>query len=107
MNYRGIEVELKTTRLYCATNYDDLHMVVNHVRQKYPEHKILAVGVSLGGLLLAGYLAKQGEDCLISNTMIVSSPMNMFTMSEELEKGTNFFIFDRFMAKKIEKYFYK
>ena len=48
MNYRGIEVDLVTPRTYCATNYEDLHMVVKHIRSKYRDHKIFAVGVSLG-----------------------------------------------------------
>lgn len=84
MNYRGIEVELKTPRTYCATNYEDLHLVVTHIAEKYKGHKILAVGISLGGIKLGGYLAKQYDDCLVSNALIVSAPMNVFYSCEEV-----------------------
>ena len=107
MNYRGIEVELATSRTYCATNFDDVDMVVKHVHKKYPEHKIMTVGVSLGGLKLGGYLAKQYDDCLISNALIVSSPMNLFSCSRELEKRHNYFIFNRFITKQLGNYFEK
>ena len=50
MNYRGIEVDLTTPRTYCATNLEDLHLVVEHIHKKFPERKIFAVGVSLGGI---------------------------------------------------------
>lgn len=107
MNYRGIEVELATPRTYCATNYDDLHMVLNHIRNKYKEHKIFAVGVSLGGIKLGGYLAKQYDDCLISNSMIVSAPMNIFYSCEELEKTHHFFTFNRHLSRSLGRYFTK
>ncbi len=72
MNYRGISIDLATPRTYCATNYDDLDMVVQHIHNKYSDRKIIAVGISLGGIKLGGYIAKQFDDCLISNAMIVS-----------------------------------
>lgn len=107
MNYRGIEVELASPRTYCATNYDDLDMVVRHICDKYPGYKIFAVGVSLGGIKLGGYLAKQYNDCEISNAMIVSAPMNVFYSAAELEKTHNLFTFNRFLTKQIGKYFMK
>ncbi len=73
MNYRGISIELKTPRTYCATNYEDLHMVVKHIHNKYNGYRIVAVGISLGGIKLGGYLSKHFDDCLISHSMIVSS----------------------------------
>ena len=68
------------------TNYDDLDMVVQHIHNKYSDRKIIAVGISLGGIKLGGYIAKQFDDCLISNAMIVSAPMNGMLTINELEK---------------------
>lgn len=107
MNYRGIEVELKTPRTYCATDTSDLHMVVNHVHERFKDHKIFAVGVSLGGIKLGGYLAKQYEDSLISFAMIVSAPMNTIYSCEELEKTHNFFMFNRHLSRSLSRYFSK
>ena len=96
MNYRGIEVELKTSRTYCATKYDDLDMVVNHIHKKFKDHKIFAVGTSLGGIKLGGYLAKQYDDCLISHAMIISSPFNIAVSCANMEKPHYMYTFNRF-----------
>jgi abhydrolase domain-containing protein 1/3 len=107
MNYRGIECELTTPRTYCATHYEDLHMVVNHIHDRYGEHAIFAIGISLGGIKLGGYLSKQYDDCLISNAMIVSAPFNVFYSTEELEKTHHFFMFNRHLTRNLSKYFSK
>lgn len=107
MNYRGIEVELTTPRTYCATNLEDLHLVVTHINTKLKFHKIFAVGISLGGIKLGGYLSKHYDDCLISNAMIVSAPMNVFYSYEELERTHHFFTFNRFLARNLSRYFSK
>lgn len=113
MNYRGIEVELTTARTYCATNYDDLHLVIEHIHARYPEHRILAVGISLGGLKLGGYLASKQYraeglvGCLVRNAMIISAPMNVFYSCEELEKTHHFFTFNRHLARSLGKCFVK
>lgn len=52
-NNRGLGgISLKTPRLYCAANCEDLSEVVNHVNKKYPDVKKGAAGVSMGGLIL-------------------------------------------------------
>ncbi len=48
MNYRGIELGLKTTRIHCATDHEDLAFVVNHIKKSHPDHCIFAVGTSIG-----------------------------------------------------------
>lgn len=105
MNYRGIEVELMTPRTYCATNYEDLHLVVNHVHNRYKDHKIMAVGVSLGGIKLGGYLAKHSNDVHISYAMIVSAPFNIFYSAEEMELSRNFYTFNKHCARRLGAYF--
>jgi abhydrolase domain-containing protein 1/3 len=45
-------IELKTPRLYCAANCEDLSEVVNHVHKKYPHCLKGATGISMGGLIL-------------------------------------------------------
>lgn len=52
-NNRGLGgVKLKTPRLYCAANYEDLSEVVNYVHKKFPNVKKGATGISMGGLIL-------------------------------------------------------
>lgn len=107
MNYRGIEVELKTPRTYCAANYEDLHLVITHIRERFKDYKIFAVGISLGGIKLGGYLAKHYDDCPISYSMIVSAPMNVFYSCKELERTHNFFVFNRVLTRNLSRYFTK
>lgn len=53
-NNRGLGgIELKTPRLYCASNCEDLSEVVHHVRKNLAAHcKLGAAGISMGGLIL-------------------------------------------------------
>lgn len=65
-------MRLKTPRLYCATNYDDLEACLKHIKLTHPDSKIVAVGISLGGIVLCRYLAEKGEDALVDAAMLVS-----------------------------------
>jgi predicted alpha/beta-fold hydrolase len=47
--YQGIEVDLLTPRFYSASNYDDLELVVKHIKSNYPDYAIFAIGISYGG----------------------------------------------------------
>lgn len=52
-NNRGLGgMSLKTPRLYCAANCEDLSEVVNHVHKKFPNVRKGATGISMGGLIL-------------------------------------------------------
>ena len=104
MNYRGIEVELKTSRAYCATNYEDLDLVIQTIHRRFPDHRIFAVGVSLGGIKLGGYLAKNYDDCLISNAFIISAPLNINISCKNMEKPHYMYTFNRFLASRLKKY---
>ena len=55
-NFRGRGGhDLKTPRTYCASNSEDLDSVVHHIKATYPDAPVLALGVSLGGIIL-GYV---------------------------------------------------
>ena len=49
--YRGADhTEVKTPILYYGSFYNDLELIVQHVRTEYPKSPICVMGVSLGGL---------------------------------------------------------
>ena len=43
------EKSFQTARTYCAANSDDFEEVLDHIKDKYPESKIIGAGISLGG----------------------------------------------------------
>lgn len=65
-------MKLRTPRLYCATNYDDLEITLRHIKKTHPKSKIVAVGISLGGIILCRYLAEKGDKALVDASMLVS-----------------------------------
>lgn len=86
-NNRGLGgVELKTPRLYCAANHEDLKDALVHIRGLYTNSMITATGVSMGGLILGNYLANAGNESMISAAMIISAPINVFKGTESIEK---------------------
>ena len=61
-NFRGRGGHaLKTARTYCASNSEDLAAVIDHIGAQYPDAPLLALGVSLGGIILGNYLANESE----------------------------------------------
>ncbi|XP_054739716.1 phospholipase ABHD3-like [Anastrepha obliqua] len=89
-NNRGLGgIELKTPRLYCASNCEDLSEVVRHVRKTIPTHcKLGATGISMGGLILGNYLVRKSEEsrkCL-SAAKIISVPWDVHKGTANIEK---------------------
>lgn len=65
--------------MYCAANYDDLSVVVRHVRRLHPHVKLGATGISAGGMILGNYLARHATEArsLLTASQIISSPFDL------------------------------
>ena len=92
-NFRGRGGHAITTpRTYCASKYDDLNEVLRHIRSLYPAAPVMAVGVSLGGIVLGNYLAGEGEAAreLVDAALLVSVCFDTFRGTESIEqRGLN------------------
>ncbi|XP_067008660.1 protein ABHD1 [Anabrus simplex] len=88
-NNRGMGgIQLKTPRTYCAANCEDLAEVVAHVKATNPNVPLAASGISMGGMILGNYLAKEGPAAkkVITAAMLISVPWNAKKGSESIEK---------------------
>ena len=74
--------------MQCASNSEDLSAVIDHINTSYPHAPVLALGVSLGGIILGNYLAQHGEDVKnkLKSAMLVSVCFDTFKGTESLEK---------------------
>lgn len=78
-------MKLKTARLYNATNYDDFEACLRHIKKTHPSSRIVAVGISLGGIVLCRYLAELGNRALVDAAMLVSVCFDFRAGCESLE----------------------
>ncbi|KAL7294348.1 hypothetical protein TKK_0012356 [Trichogramma kaykai] len=88
-NNRGLGgVKLKTRRLYCAANCEDLSEVIEHVRRLHPNVPVAGAGISMGGLILGNYLAQRGRAAIgkLKAGLAISVPWNVFEATKSIEK---------------------
>lgn len=88
-NNRGMGgVDLKTRRMYCAANCEDLCEVVRHVARTHPKSRLGATGISMGGLILGNYLAVHSEEAqkFLSSAMVISVPWDVHKGTISIEK---------------------
>lgn len=92
-------MELRTPRIYCAANFDDLELAVDHVRDKNPNSLIIASGFSMGGMVLTRYLAERGNQAKVDAAMLVSANYDLVNGTKAMEGD----FISRFVAKVMTK----
>ncbi|KAG5676813.1 hypothetical protein PVAND_006621 [Polypedilum vanderplanki] len=88
-NNRGLGgIQLKTPRLYCAANCEDLSEVMKHVHKKFPDCIKGAAGVSMGGLILGNYLSEHQNEAaeILTAAKLISVPWDVEKGTKSIEK---------------------
>ena len=91
--------ELRTPRIYCAANFEDIELAIDHVRERNPNSRIVASGFSMGGMVLTRYLAERGEQAKVDAAMLISANYDLVNGTKVMENG----YFNRFVAKVMTK----
>ncbi|EDO48789.1 predicted protein, partial [Nematostella vectensis] len=101
LNNRGLGgARLRTPRAFCAANTEDLEFVISHIHNTYPGIPLIAVAVSLGGIILTNYLSKfSGENFPgLLAAMTISVPWDLFRSADSLEEPVNSLLLNRHLA---------
>jgi predicted alpha/beta-fold hydrolase len=88
MHLRGCSGEPnRLPRRYHSGDTSDLRYVLELLRQRYPDKRIHAVGVSLGGNILLKYLGEYQSQSLIESATAISVPFDLAIAAETLDRG--------------------
>ncbi|GAA3576119.1 hydrolase [Gibbsiella greigii] len=88
MHFRGCSgVPNRGARIYHSGETEDARFFLRWLRTTYGDVPTAAVGISLGGNMLACYLAQQDQNSLLQAAAIVSAPLMLEPCSLRMEQG--------------------
>nr|CBX72054.1 putative esterase yheT [Yersinia enterocolitica W22703] len=88
MHFRGCSGEPnRKSRIYHSGETEDARFFLRWLRESYGQIPTAAVGVSLGGNMLALYLAEQGQESLLEAAVVVSAPLMLEPCANRMEQG--------------------
>lgn len=88
MHFRGCSGRHnRFDRSYHAGDTADINSIIIELINRYPDRKIAAIGISLGGNALIKYLGEQGANCPLTAAIAISVPFDLAICAKELETG--------------------
>ncbi|MEK6882339.1 MAG: alpha/beta hydrolase, partial [Nanoarchaeota archaeon] len=91
---------LKTPVINTMGSTDDLKIQLTHIKRKYPNSKILGVGISAGSGLLARYLGEVGAKSLLFAAVAISPAYDIEKAFHRIHP-----IYNKLMAQRLINYF--
>ncbi|GAA3949434.1 hydrolase [Allohahella marinimesophila] len=74
-------------RGYHSGDTEDVELVMQHVRLRFPEHFIAAVGYSMGGNALCKWFGEQRDAACADAGVIVSAPFDLVACANHMDEG--------------------
>ncbi len=88
MHFRGCSGKPNNlARAYHSGEVEDARLFLQHLDSLFPNQTKVAVGISLGGNMLANYLAQYNQEPLLDAATIVSAPLDLSACSQRIEQG--------------------
>jgi len=88
--FRGCSGELnRLPRAYHSGDATEIDWIVRRVSARFPQQRIFAAGVSLGGNALLKWLGERGSESasLLSGAAAISAPLDLMEAGAALERG--------------------
>lgn len=87
-NHRGSRGEkIIGDKIYSAVETNPLSTLLDCITNRHPHSKIIALGVSLGGMILTKYLSDVGNESKVLCAMSICMPWDCFQTQNALEKS--------------------
>lgn len=88
MHFRGCSGRSNNyARAYHSGQIQDPRYFIEHIQKQFPHNPKVAVGVSLGGNMLANYLSEYSDNSLLTGAAIISAPFELSSCSNRVNKG--------------------
>jgi predicted alpha/beta-fold hydrolase len=100
VHFRGCSGEPnRLARAYHSGDSEEGDWILRAVRGRWPEARLHAVGISLGGNMLAKWLGERGEDAgFVEAAASVGSPLDLVAGGSSLSRGFNLIYTRMFLA---------
>ncbi|KJR34158.1 hydrolase [Vibrio navarrensis] len=103
MHFRGCSGKPnRLARAYHSGETEDARYFLQHLQRHFPQNHKVALGISLGGNMLANYLATYQDAPLVDAATIVSAPLDLSACSERIEQGFSR-IYRRYLLSSLKK----
>jgi len=110
--WRGVMVHLRgcsgevnrLARAYHSGDSSEIDWILRRFREREPNIRLYAVGVSIGGNMLLKWLGEQGENVLgvVDRAAAISVPVDLAIAARRLDSGWNKLIYTRWFLRSMK-----
>ena len=104
LNFRSCSGELnRGRRLYHSGETSDPAWVIERLAERFPNKRLAAVGISLGGNVLLKYLGEKGaQETRLAAAAGISVPFDLAAATTRMERGMGF-LYTRFFLRSLRE----